>query len=184
MPKKAILTGGKRDEIIRTAMELFFEHGYEATSVRMIMDKVGGEIGMFYHYFKSKDELFDKVADSFFQSCQNGFETLISECDSPETFADRFLPVYAESMERFGRIKDNMHWTIQYAMHARTISAMIPAVMSLLERWKTKSSVPADILAGQLIYGISATIHSQSFAGMDNTQKQRCITEYICALLK
>ena len=49
MARKAVLEGGKRDEIIMTAMKLFFEHGYEATSVRMIMNEVGGEIGMFYH---------------------------------------------------------------------------------------------------------------------------------------
>ena len=52
MARKAVLTGGKRDEIIDIAMKLFFENGYEATSVRMIMNEVGGEIGMFYHYFK------------------------------------------------------------------------------------------------------------------------------------
>lgn len=44
MPKKAVLEGGKRDEIIYAAMELFFEKGYDATSVRMILDKVGGEV--------------------------------------------------------------------------------------------------------------------------------------------
>ena len=41
MARKAVLEGGKRDEIIDAATELFFENGYEATSVRMIMDKVG-----------------------------------------------------------------------------------------------------------------------------------------------
>ena len=51
MARKALLTGGKRDEIIYAAMELFFENGYEATSVRMILDKVNGEVCMFYHYF-------------------------------------------------------------------------------------------------------------------------------------
>ena len=68
MPKKAILEGGKRDEIVYAAMQLFFEKGYEATSVRMILDKVHGEVGMFYHYFKSKEELFQKVVERFFQS--------------------------------------------------------------------------------------------------------------------
>lgn len=66
MPRKPVLEGGKRDEIISTAMQLFFENGYEATSVRMILDRVGGEVGMFYHYFKSKEELFQKVVDRFF----------------------------------------------------------------------------------------------------------------------
>ena len=69
-------------------MELFFENGYESTTVRMIMDRVGGEIGMFYHYFKSKDMLFDQVVDRFFQGYQKSFEVLISECSTPEEFAE------------------------------------------------------------------------------------------------
>lgn len=39
----------------------------------MILDKVNGEIGMFYHYFKSKDELFQKVVESFFKDYRNHF---------------------------------------------------------------------------------------------------------------
>lgn len=35
MARKPLLTGGKKDEIMDTAMKLFFENGYEATSVRM-----------------------------------------------------------------------------------------------------------------------------------------------------
>ena len=59
MARKAILEGGKRDEILDKAILLFTQNGYEGTSVRMILQEVGGEIGMFYHYFSSKEELFD-----------------------------------------------------------------------------------------------------------------------------
>ena len=59
MARKAVLEGGKREEIITAAEQLFFTEGFEKTSVRMILEKVGGEVGMFYHYFKSKEELFD-----------------------------------------------------------------------------------------------------------------------------
>ena len=55
MARKAVLQGGKRDEIIKVATKQFFENGYEETSIRSILNDVGGEVGMFYHYFKSKD---------------------------------------------------------------------------------------------------------------------------------
>jgi hypothetical protein len=41
MSRKPIIDGGKRDEIISAAMELFFEKGYEETSIRGILDVVG-----------------------------------------------------------------------------------------------------------------------------------------------
>ena len=37
MSRKAVTDGGKRDEIINAALNLFFEQGYEGTSVRSIM---------------------------------------------------------------------------------------------------------------------------------------------------
>ena len=42
MARKAILEGGKRDEIIAAATTLFFTEGFESTSVRKILDRVGG----------------------------------------------------------------------------------------------------------------------------------------------
>ena len=42
MARKAILEGGKRDEIIAVATKLFFTEGFEATSVRKILALVDG----------------------------------------------------------------------------------------------------------------------------------------------
>ena len=184
MARKPILTGGKRDEIITEATKLFFENGYESTSVRMIMNKVGGEIGMFYHYFKSKDALFDCVVERFFDGYKTKFESLINTCDSPESFIDNFLPVYAGSMEQFGMIKGNMHWTIQLAMSAKTIASLIPAVIALLGKWDINSKLPKDMLAAQLVYGISATIHSKSFEPMDSSEKRKCLLDLMNRILK
>ena len=179
MPRKPVLTGGKRDEILDTAMKLFFENGYEATSVRMIMNAVGGEIGMFYHYFKSKDELFDRGVERFFEGFRAKFEQMISECETVEDVIDKFLPLYSESMSQFGELKGNMHWSIQYAMHARTVEALVPAVASFLQRKGSEYETPVDVLAGQLVYGISATIHSPSFEMLTPEEKKHCLMAYV-----
>lgn len=183
MPRKPVLEGGKRDEIISTAMELFFENGYEATSVRMIMDKVGGEIGMFYHYFKSKDMLFDKVVDSFFQGYQKSFEELISECSTPEEFADKFLPVYSRSIEQFGRIRGSMHWSIQLSMYSRTLVALLPVIQGIIKSWDIKTDTPTVMLSRQLLYGLSGTLHCTDFEEMSDEDKKKSILEFIYKLI-
>ena len=179
MARKAVLEGGKRDEIIDAATELFFENGYEATSVRMIMDKVGGEIGMFYHYFKSKDMLFDTVVDRFFLNYQKRFGALVSVCGTPEEFAEKFLPVYAQSMEQFGKIKGNMHWSIQLSMHSKTLMALLPVIEQLVVKWDMNGSVPAEIIARQLLYGISGTLHSPAFEAMNDEDKKKTMLVFI-----
>ncbi len=47
-------------ELLDTARQLFFEIGYEKTSVNDIIDRVGVAKGTFYHYFKTKEDLLDK----------------------------------------------------------------------------------------------------------------------------
>lgn len=183
MARKAVLTGGKRDEIIDIAMKLFFENGYEATSVRMIMNTVGGEIGMFYHYFKSKDELFDKVVERFFEGYSGRFEKMIGDCETAKEIVDNFLPLYSQSMSQFAELKGNMHWSIQYAMHARTVAALVPAVASFLQKTGKSYDTPVDILAAQLVCGISATIHSPSFEKIKAGEKKNCLMSYIDKIL-
>ena len=183
MPKKAVLEGGKRDEIIYAAMELFFEKGFEATSVRMILDKVGGEVGMFYHYFKSKSDLFQTVVECFFKDYRNSFIQLTDNCDSIESFVQSFFAHYQVSMEKFRTLSPNMHWTIQYSMAARTIDELKPVVISLIEKIGTKREDPLDIIAGQVVYSISATLHSESFIKLQADEGKEILTNVIKRLI-
>lgn len=183
MARKAVLEGGKRDEIISSAMQLFLENGYEATSVRMILDKVNGEVGMFYHYFKSKDELFQKVVERFFEDYRTQFIQITEECNSMEEFFERLLKQHEVSMKKFHGLSENMHWTIQYSMSARTIEELKPVVWNLVDKWRSRCTEPLDIVAGQLLYGVSATIHSQSFTLMTANEKKQTLIDLANRLL-
>jgi AcrR family transcriptional regulator len=52
---------GKREDIIRTALELFAEHGFHGTPIAMIADKAGVGAGTIYRYFENKDVLIDEL---------------------------------------------------------------------------------------------------------------------------
>ena len=52
----------RKSEFLNTAMGLFMTHGYESTSVNMIIEAVGVSKGAFYHYFKTKEDLLDELA--------------------------------------------------------------------------------------------------------------------------
>ena len=183
MPKKAIIEGGKRDEIIYAAMELFFKNGFEATSVRMILDKVGGEVGMFYHYFKSKNDLFQTVVEYFFKDYRNNFIELTEYCNSKEQFIEKFLTYYQASMAKFSNLSPNLHWTIQYSMAARTIDELKPAIAMLIEKWGAERTDPLDIIAGQVVYGISATLHSKNFERMQAAKKKQVLVDLLDRLI-
>lgn len=53
-----------QERIIKAATELFISQGYDKTSMQDIIDATGGlSKGAVYHHFRSKEDLFDAVAD-------------------------------------------------------------------------------------------------------------------------
>jgi len=53
----------RRLEFIETSQQMFIENGYYATSVDDIVNKMGVAKGLFYYYFKSKEDLVYQIVD-------------------------------------------------------------------------------------------------------------------------
>jgi AcrR family transcriptional regulator len=51
----------RKTEILEAAEELFLSRGFDETSVSDIVSKVGVAQGLFYYYFKSKDDILNAV---------------------------------------------------------------------------------------------------------------------------
>lgn len=56
-----------KEKILRTALELFAEHGYEAVSVSMIAGKLGITKGALYKHYQSKRDIFDQIVARMYQ---------------------------------------------------------------------------------------------------------------------
>lgn len=50
-----------RDRIVDAARELFWQQGFEATSLTQIADRSGARTGSIYHFFKTKSDILDAV---------------------------------------------------------------------------------------------------------------------------
>jgi len=50
-----------REKIMATAVALFAEKGVAGTSAREIAEHAGIAVGLMYHYFKSKDEVYEAL---------------------------------------------------------------------------------------------------------------------------
>lgn len=62
MPKK---TNATKSKIVNAAWNLFYEQGYENTTVDEIIARSGTSKGSFYHYFSSKDSLLSSLSYVF-----------------------------------------------------------------------------------------------------------------------
>lgn len=55
----------RRKELIEVAGRLFAERGYEGVAVRDILTEINGAPGMFYYYFKSKQDIYLAVMEQY-----------------------------------------------------------------------------------------------------------------------
>lgn len=53
----------RKQELLKTAYELFLSKGYDSVSVDEIITKAGIAKGTYYYYFKSKEETLEEVID-------------------------------------------------------------------------------------------------------------------------
>lgn len=66
----------RKDSIIKAGERLFFERGYEETSIQDILDVLAISKGGFYHYFESKGALLEEICR---QRCAHDIERLRME---------------------------------------------------------------------------------------------------------
>lgn len=69
----------RRQEIIDTAFRLFVERGYEHTTVRDIVGEIGVAQGLFYYYFKNKEEVFIAISQQFGEDMVSELTQIIAQ---------------------------------------------------------------------------------------------------------
>lgn len=167
MSRKRILIGGKKDELIFAALKLFMENGYENTSVRMILDEVDGEVGMFYHYFKSKDELFEAAVGLYFRQYSEGFGKIVTDASlSIKEQLDEIFRLFKTTSEAYLSMNQNsgLHWTVELALREKTLVELEPYIAIILQN-AIKAGVmpPSDVslseLAAFVVHGVSGVVH-------------------------
>ncbi|KAA8482872.1 TetR family transcriptional regulator [Arcticibacter tournemirensis] len=54
-----------RQYILKTAYQLFLQKSYKAVTFKELMQKTGFSKGAFYHYFQSKEHIFEAIIDCY-----------------------------------------------------------------------------------------------------------------------
>lgn len=75
-------TRNTKSRIVSAAWKLFYENGYDDTTVEEIVEESGTSKGSFYHYFSGKDALLSSLSDLFDDKYQELIPTLEPDMDS------------------------------------------------------------------------------------------------------
>ena len=100
----------KKELIMSTALELFAENGYHATSISQIAQKAGISKGLAYNYFESKKDLLDALIT-------HGFDEIFANFDlNHDGILTENEFIYFIN-QNFKLLKDNLqHWKLFFSL--------------------------------------------------------------------
>jgi len=71
------------ETITAAAVDLFYEHGYEATTLRQIAAQVGIQVGSLYNHISSKEELLFSIMSGIIEELLAELESGLEGIDAP-----------------------------------------------------------------------------------------------------
>lgn len=92
-------------EIIASAIELFLVKGYDKTSITDITKNIHVSQGLFYRYFRSKEEIFDIAFENYLEKGVEQYSDLL--LDKNKTLMEKLTEFPTISSE--ASVDDNMH---------------------------------------------------------------------------
>lgn len=115
----------RRNEILKVARSLFLNKDYEKTTMVDIMDTLGIAKGTIYHYFSSKEALFEAVIEDIVEENVTHMEALVK--NSPKNALEKIeLLVNAGTISQENeKILEQLHKPANGALHSRLLAAAL-----------------------------------------------------------
>lgn len=143
----------RRSEFLDTAQRLFLEKGYEDTTIAAIIDAVGVSKGAFYHYFASKEELLDAIAERSAVAALACVEPIAR--DAERGAVDRLNAIFAASTAFKSRerglvvtflkvLYDDRNLRLRRRIEQRNSKAIAPVIAGILRSGADSGELAVD----------------------------------------
>lgn len=158
MPKKN--PRNTRRKLVSAAWRLFYEQGYDNTTVEDIIAESGTSKGSFYHYFSGKDALLSSLSSLF----DDKYEELMHTLDPERNSYDKLLYL---SGELFAFIENSISVELMSRMYATQLTTT--GDRHLMDQSRTYYKLLRRIAAegqerGQIVASISPAEVSRIYA--------------------
>lgn len=157
----------RRSEILNSARKLFFQRGYEQTTVNDVINDAAVSKGGFYHHFKAKEDLLEALAAHLAEESIERFRDVL---DKPGLDALARLNAFfargraikkqdARSLAAtFQPLLDPQHTLLYHRIYAAMAPVMAPLLARIIEQGKRERlfKVVNTLATAEIILHISA----------------------------
>lgn len=176
----------RKQEILDTAMRLFYEKGYDKTSITDIAKAIGIAQGLCYRYFPSKEALFDSAIDQY-------ADELISRFSVPPDSNKLTLKKIIETMPVMVETENNDYYKTLHVVEnkkfhdqltLKVCEKLSKIVTTLLERANEKGEIKTEDVqtaAFFCVYGQIGILLDETYTAKE---KERRIRDFLIYALR
>ena len=155
--QNASLREVSRAKIVETALELFAQHGYEATSVRMIAHAAGVAQGLLYNYFASKEILLATIVQQSMADVRASFVSAEDQTDAHGQI-ERLIRVAFATIRR-----KRTFWKLIYGvrMQGAVVASLgdvyiagSAEIRATIERYCRTAGLPRPEIEGAILFAL------------------------------
>jgi AcrR family transcriptional regulator len=180
----------RKQELIQIAMMQFIKNGYEKTSIRSIVGEANGDIGMFYHHFASKDQIFEAVLQQYNAGYVEKCQAIIAAHNETafREFLDAVLTGLENALSEYGRLNSPIgNRQMLLLLHHDTLLKLVPIFAEVIQYRSQRREINPPLNDSRmtsefLIFGISAVLHENN--GQNMEEKKRAINLLAYRLLE
>ena len=139
MPKVSMKNANRKNEFLEAAQALFNEKGFENTSVDDIVQRMGVAKGLFYYYFKSKEELLKIIVDRLIDEIESSVSAVMEKRGI--SALERFRELIMANSDVASRCKmliayfhQERNQAIHLSMESRSRDFLIPVMERIIEQ--------------------------------------------------
>jgi len=178
----------RRQEIIDTAIKLFYQKGYEKTSISDIAREIGVAQGLCYRYFSSKEQIFDTAVEEYATlqvdaMCKSMTARSLSLAELIVTMPT-FLDIETNDTPYFSLFHKPGSEKMHEQLSTKICEKLVPVVEQLtkqaIEREEIRP-VPVKAFSSFCVYGQLGILMDQSIPGEYRVKQ---IKEFLLYLLE
>lgn len=168
----------RRQEILDTAMRLFAEKGYEATTMTDIAKAVGVVSGLCYKYFRSKYDLYQAALEAYVKESSAVFLSVLSSGEgSFDTYAEKWREAFIimdgkEKYHDFFHKKGNEMFNLQLSISmCEYLRPYMEQFLLMLRQRGVVQVNDCKACAGFILYGEIALLNDEGLTSVERADK-------------
>ena len=163
----------RRQELMDIGFELYMKNGMKGFGIKDVVNHAGVATGLFYYYFKSKENFVDEVLNDFIvKNMELIEEILVSNERSVMQKMKDSLDIFWTFIEKLAPYKNvssfqtEQHFQLEQKLFAR----MQPLIRQVIEEGINIGVFYIDnslLASGFILYGLSSIAHSEVKLNLD-----------------